>query len=1105
MQSIDKLLYSKMNPPRIGMETIWRKRLIENFSGIEYKKLTIVTAPTGYGKTVLVSQFAYTRNNPVVWYHLDEFDNDFTLFIKYFIAGISKKIPHFGIQTLDFIEKNEDISQQVRLIVALLVNELQARAKEGLTFIMDDYHVINEKLIHKFIEEIIQCLPEGVHLIVSSRYALPLNVARLKAHGLVNEITYNHLRFSKEEIITLFNSQKESNYTDDIIEKFQLETDGWAVALSLIKSTALSLENSKKNTLIQWKNREEIYNYFAEEVFQQLPIELQMFLIDTSVLDFITPDICNILTEREDSNDLLEKIIKQNIFLTKFEGEEVSYRYHHLFKDFLEKHLGDRKKMLLEKAGGYFADKEYYEQAVESYILADIYEKAVSIIKKSGLKMIKAGNWQTINRWIQKIPKGFVEKSPQVILLKGVIYNHKGMLDKSLLQIEEALKLFILYNDMENLLNGLFQKSVILRKVGHINESLEVLNEILSSANDFHITKWYDAVLEKVNTLLWSGKLNEAVETLEVGIEFAKRDEEHKLIAYFLEHVGATYYALGEYFKAIEYYNESRERYFSEYDSISEFEEERYSQRTTLSSIYRDWGELDKALKLIQEEISTKERLGLIDDLPRAYHQLALICNDLGDKETAEKHFQYADEMYKKLGRRDFQWTWHLAVYGKILMDNGKREKGKELIEKAIEYAEKNSDFNLAICEFIGCYAYIDDIGTDGVLKLLEHALEVAEKVGAKNLICQCNWALSNFNSIIGNREKAKNYAIRCFSLAREGNYLQIFLSYEQIAVPIIKLGIELEIEEEFLEKVILRLGSKSKEMLVKLIENNEGSIKHRSEKLFAKVKGEEKKFVNKEIASVNSTGEVKEKALFHVCCFGNFEVYGEGETIPVQWKTTKAMELFAYLITNSNKIINKERILENIWSDMDPEQTSKWLYTYIYQIRNAMKIYGIENGLIYKNKGYCLVTNNISSDVNEFENLIDSSMIEEMETSIECLKKAILLYKGEYLDGFYNDWIVDEKNRLENLYQSALERLSKIYMEVKEYKLALKYLIMILKKDPLSENAHEMLMIAYERMGDRMALINQYEVYCKTLKDELGVEPKKEMKDLFYKLTVGK
>lgn len=1102
MQPTHNLLTSKINPPRIGIETIFRNRLIDDFRDIENKKLTIVSAPTGYGKTVLISQFVATRNNPVVWYQLDEFDNDLTLFIRYFIAGISKEIPHFGMQTIDFIEKTEDISRQIRSITALIVNELQARTKEGILFILDDYHVIQEKVIHKFVEEFIQCMQKGIHIIISSRYMLPFNVVRLKAHGLVNEITYDNLKFSKEEVGTFLNTEKSCVLSAEVIEKYQLETDGWAVALSLIKS---SFKDSNKNIFFQCKNREQVYNYFVEEVFQKLPVELQTFLIYISVPDIITPNLCDMLTEREDSDEMLEKIIEQNIFLMKFEGKEPSYRFHHLFKDFLQEHLGEKKIMLLEKTARYYEDIDYKEQAIESYILAGNYEKYIKIIEKIGVKIIKTGNWQTVNRWIQKIPKDCIKKSPYFLLLSGIICNYKGMWDEALIQIDRALDKFFLYDNKEGLLETNFQKAIVLRRAGRLQESLTLLDEQLANINSYNISKWYDVILEKVNTLLWSGRLNEAVETLERGIEFARRDEEYRLIAYFMEHLGATYYAIGDYYKAIEYYNQSRIKYLQEYDSLSEFEKERYSQRTTLSSIYRDWGELDKALKLISEEINTKERLGLIDDLPRAYHQLALICNDLGDKETAEKHFQHADEMYKKLDRRDFQWTWHLAVYGKILMDNGKIEKGKRLIEKALKHAEKNSDFNLAICEFVGCYVYIVDKGISEGLRILEHSLEVSEKVGAKNLVCQCNWVLSNLYSKIGNKEKAREHAIRCFTLAREKNYLQIFLSYKQTSFPIIKLGIEIEIEKEFLEKIVLRLGNKSEEMLLELIENNEGSIKRRGEELLAKVKGKEKNLIYDKNTSVPSNDGIQKKVLFHVYSLGNFEVYGNGETKPVQWKTTKAMELFAYLIKNAGKTIIKEKILEDIWPAMDPEQTAKWLYTYIYQIRSVLKKYGVENGLIYKNKGYYLETYDINSDIDEFENLIDSSMTEGTEFAIECLKKAVTLYRGEYLEGFYNDWIMEEKNCFESLYLSALERLSKIYIKTKEYGLAEKYLLMILKKDPLSENAHEMLMITYEKMGDRMAMINEYESYCKIIKNELGIGPKKEMMDLFHKITKEK
>lgn len=1078
MQFIDKLLSAKMSPPRIGLETIWRKRLIENFNEHERVKLTIVSAPTGYGKTVLISQFASLKNNPVVWYQLDEFDNDLILFIRYFINAISNKIPQYGIQTLDFIKKNEDISKQIRAIVTLLVNELEARAKEGLTFILDDYHLINEKMIHKFIEELIQYIPEGVHLVISSRYELPFNLVRLKSHGLVNEITYNHLKFSKDEVKLFFNSQRESGITEELVEKYQFETGGWAVALSLLKASSLK-SNNKENLIFQRKNHEDIYNYFAEEVFRELPIEFQTFLMSTSVIDVLTPDICNALTKREDSNDMLEKIIKQNIFLIKLEDKEDTYRYHHLFQEFLQANLGDKKKALFEKVGEYFVNKEYYEQAVEYFILAGLFEKAVFNMEEIGIQMIKFGKWQTINRWLQKIPKSFKENSPQLMLLRGAIYNQKGMWSEALFQIDKAIELFVIQDNKIylHLLNAHFFKAVVLRRAGQLLESLEVLNKILIDSSHLPLIEWYDMILEKVNTLLWSGAFKEAAETLKWGIKFAQRDGEHRLIAYFMEHLGATYYTMGDYHKAIKYYESSMEEYLPVYNSLTEFEKERYSQRTTLARIYRDWGELDKALKLIQEEIDTKERLGLIDDLPRAYHQLALIYNDLGDKETAEKYFEHADQMYEKLERRDFQWTWHLALYGKILLDNGKTKKGISLIDKAIKYSKQNSEFNLALCEFVGCYAYINDGNIDKGLKLLKHALEVGEKVGAKNLICQCCWALSNIYLKMGIEKKAKEYALQCFTLAREGNYLQIFLSYEQTSFPIIKLGLEMGIEEDFLNKIVSRLGSKADASLLALVKNKD----------------------------ILSNEEPDKEEVLKVYCFGNFEVYGKGESKPVQWKTTKAMELFAYFIKNANQTISKEKILEDLWPDMNPEQTTKWLHTYVYQIRSAMKKFGMKDNLVYKNKAYSLKATGINSDADRFETFIHHSMTEENDHSIECLAKAILLYRGEYLEGWYNKWIMEEKNRLEHIYLTALERLSGLYMEEEEYSYAVNCLLLILKTNPLSENAHEMLINIYEKTGNRMAIINQYEEYCRIIKNELGIEPKEEIKDLYDKYKKDK
>lgn len=1015
MRTLDKFLTAKLNPPTIGVDTIWRKRLIETFNDYEYKKLTVVSAPTGYGKTVLISQVASLREKPVVWYQLDELDNDFVLFIEYFIAGISRKILHYGLQTLDFVNKNEDIIKHIRSIVVLLINELEARVEDGLTIILDDYHLIHKKEIHKFVEELIQYLPQKVHLIISSRYVLPINISRIKAHGLINEITYEHLKFNKEEIRSFFNLQTNQEVSEDVIEKYELTTGGWPIALSLIKAVSMGTKNKKNDMSLQWQNRKDIYDYFVEEVFRQLPIELRTFLIDTSVLDVLIPDLCNELTGTKDSHSMLGNLLNHNIFLIRIEDEEGndSYRYHHLFL---------------------------------------------------------------------------------------VVFNYKGQWTEALLQIDEALQIVTLSDNREEFINTSFQKSIVLRRAGQIQESLNVLDEIRLSVQAFPIMKWYDILLEKANTLLWCGALNETVKTLKKGIEFSNRDHENRLIAFFMEHLGATYYAMGEYYEAIEYYNASNRKYLLDSNSLSEYEKERYSQRTTLASIYRDWAELDKALELIREEISTKERLGLTDDLPRAYHQLALIYNDLGDKDAAERQFRFANELYKKLDRKDFQWTWHLALFGKILLDNGKKKEGKELVEKGIKQARKNSEFNLAVCEFVGCYAYIEDGNTYETIKLLEHALKVGKKVGAKNLICQCDWILSNLHLKMGNEPKARTYMGQCFALAREGNYLQVFLSYEQTSFPIIKLAIEMGMEEEFLEKIVLKLGRKAETMLLELRESNDPKIQSRADVLLEKVEQDNGLVKQKcELELKNKIEVLKER--LRVCCMGNFEVYNLGNETLVHWKTGKAKELFAYFMKNSNKAIVKEKILEDLWPDMDPQQTSVRLHTYIYQIRTILKKSGIDKGLIYKDKAYCLKREGICSDVDEFEGLFKDAMRQSKGNQVETLEKAIRLYKGEYLEGYYNGWILAEKERLECIFIKMIERLAERYMEKNEYKQAIHYLQMLLEIDPLLEKTHEMLMTAYKNSNDRIAAVKQYENYCNILEHELGIEPKKEMKRLYEQI----
>jgi two-component SAPR family response regulator len=287
--------------------------------------------------------------------------------------------------------------------------------------------------------------------------------------------------------------------------------------------------------------------------------------------------------------------------------------------------------------------------------------------------------------------------------------------------------------------------------------------------------------------------------------------------------------------------------------------------------------------------------------------------------------------------------------------------------------------------------------------------------------------------------------------------------------------------------------------------ENPSGTVKPQGERSFEEKELEEiiKKFEGgfKEGLLEGDPGNERgmgQSPVIWVKCFGGFEVFKEGIEQPIKWKTTKAKEIFAYFIQHKGKIIAKGKILEDIWPEMDPEKTSVALHSYIYQVRKVLKTLGLEKILVYKNKGYGLMSETIISDVQQFERLLEESVENEKGKVIHCLEEAVQLYQGEYLEGCYNQWIIEEKQRLEERYILAMKRLAYLYSERKEDHQALKCLNKIIKINPLLEEVHERLMIIYENMGNRIAAIHQYESFYHILEREMGIKPKAEM-TLYY------
>ncbi|MDP4180578.1 MAG: BTAD domain-containing putative transcriptional regulator [Bacillota bacterium] len=250
-----------------------------------------------------------------------------------------------------------------------------------------------------------------------------------------------------------------------------------------------------------------------------------------------------------------------------------------------------------------------------------------------------------------------------------------------------------------------------------------------------------------------------------------------------------------------------------------------------------------------------------------------------------------------------------------------------------------------------------------------------------------------------------------------------------------------------------------------------------------------------------NNLKSVKKKHLY-VFCFGCFEVFTDYERkSPVHWRTSKAKELFAYFIHNSGKLLPINKILADIWPDAPPNKASDLFHTNLCYVRYMLKSYGGDGNIYYNNGAYSIHIEDIFCDYILFELFLKQSVFKTTESNIKLLIYSASLYLGEYLDNTNFEWASDKKEYYFNLYIKILNAISLYYMDHHKYEDALYYLKKLVSNNPFLEDIHVMIMQALSYLGDRQALIKQYNKLCEILIDELGVSPKEKTMKIFYEL----
>ncbi len=234
---------------------------------------------------------------------------------------------------MSLIEYNKRLNEELIHIITPLINSISDRLEDELFLVIDDYHVIEEKLVHSFLELLLNYLPGNMHVLLSSRTVPPLKLERLKVSGLMTEITWEDLRFTPEEIAKVVEHENNKTITRETIEVLDKKTRGWPAALRL---AGIAISHEKENYKLNLENmvfphQQEFFHYLAAEVLDNLPEELSNFALSTCVMDIMSPEVCDLFLDRNDTKHILEDLSARNLFVTAMEGKKTKYTNITLF------------------------------------------------------------------------------------------------------------------------------------------------------------------------------------------------------------------------------------------------------------------------------------------------------------------------------------------------------------------------------------------------------------------------------------------------------------------------------------------------------------------------------------------------------------------------------------------------------------------------------------------------------------------------------------------------------------------------------------------------------------------------------------------------------
>lgn len=1032
-----------------------RPRLLRKLHSILEHKLMIISAPPGYGKTTLVTQFTNQSPYPVLWHLVEERERDLPNLYNHTRQVLRHALP--GIDALP-----EAVNRSPNELAAIVADTLRENLTGPVIYIFDDLqHLAGAYDSETWLRTLIPMLPADFHLIIISRILPDLPLAEMIARREVVAIGQEELRFTYEETFALAEYADESNTppSPDAIQKLYDHLEGWpAGTVFALYPLPQELEGLM---LGGQRGPEALFDLLADSMLRAQPLRLRRFLLASSTLSRLTPELCTEALGLADTIEIFAEFQIRNLFLSR---TPTGLQYHTLFRSFLQRQLYSQEPKeytrLHVRVAHWFEQQGNIEEAFEHYISGGMAAHAAALAGESAQAYFSHGQIETILKWNDLLDRAGVSE-PHLSYVCAVIYSDRYQYAAADAELNKAEASFQATNDIAGLSDIRLQRAILDLQRGNYQEAVAEAEQILDLPPE--LRNLHGRALKVLGVAeLRLGRIEEALEALVRAVPLHRLDGDAYTLANILQDLGVAYWQTGRTAEAKACLQEvvALRRSLGGAEALA-------LALNNLGCLYHSAGSYDLARQTFQQGLNT------LTHIPhgRAGAYLLLsqgdLMRDLGAFDEARNHYRRALEL---LGSSEPVLHCLLLISLSTLQRwNNHPREAADIAEEALEIARHHAIAYETVAARAAYWAA--QVQMEAIEDAPQHLLDLASEFRQLARLSELTQVLA----ICATTALAHNSAADAERFLRE--------------------AIDIALEAGSMQQIVSEVYHTPK--LREFAQQRAADYPELDIEL-KKLRADIRHIPGK---TPNSSSEslISHTYSLRVHTLGLERIERNGETIAAsEWRTITAQELFFYLLFEGPQA--RERISVVFWPDSSTKRSRSSFHTTLYRARQALG----ENVIDYED-GLYRVSPEVTlwCDVHDLERLTGQArLLPPRDPRTEDLwQRAVDLYHGDFLPSIDTDWVLPFRETYHEAYLEALIGLGDCARARYDIRSAVQAYKRALTIEPYREDIHRTIMKCYADIGERQLISSQLDEIRNLLQSELGIEPSDETLRLAHKL----